>query len=119
MQSINHGKYINYLILQPNSGIDVLQEGKGNSLFPEGFRQGMIKKTAPPNPCSTPMRWFDTNLYSFANNLLTFSTSGPFLSVLRPVIELRPLSAQILMAGLGLGAPPSPALIPLPQQFCL
>lgn len=44
MQNINHGKYINYLILQPNSGIDVLQEGKGNSLFPEGLRQGMIKK---------------------------------------------------------------------------
>lgn len=48
MQNINHGKYINYLILQSNSEIDVLHEGKGNSLFPEDFRQGMIKKN--PNP---------------------------------------------------------------------
>lgn len=45
MQNINHGKYINYLILQSNSEIDVLHEGKGNSLFPEDLRQGMIKKT--------------------------------------------------------------------------
>lgn len=44
MQSINHGKYINYLILQSNSEIDVLHEGKGNSWFPEDLRQGMIKK---------------------------------------------------------------------------
>lgn len=44
MQNINHGKYINYLILQSNSEIDVLHEGKGNSLFPEDLRQGMIKK---------------------------------------------------------------------------
>ena len=44
MQNINHGKYINYLILQSNSEIDVLHEGKGNSWFPEDLRQGMIKK---------------------------------------------------------------------------
>lgn len=44
MQNINHGKYINYLILQSNSEIDVLHVGKGNSLFPEDLRQGMIKK---------------------------------------------------------------------------
>lgn len=47
MQNINHGKYINYLILQSNSEIDVLHEGKGNSLFPEDLRQGMIKKKKP------------------------------------------------------------------------
>lgn len=48
MQNINHGKYINYLILQSNSKIDVLHEGKGNSLFPEDLRQGMIKKKKNP-----------------------------------------------------------------------
>lgn len=50
MQNINHGKYINYLILQSNSEIDVLHEGKGNSLFPEDLRQGMIKKKKKQKP---------------------------------------------------------------------
>lgn len=54
MQNINHGKYINYLILQPNSGIDVLQEGKGNSLFPEGLSQGMIKNQPHQALLSSP-----------------------------------------------------------------
>jgi len=53
MQNINHGKYINYLILQSNSEIDVLHEGKGNSLFPEDLRQGMIKKKKKQQPCCT------------------------------------------------------------------
>ena len=44
MQNINHGKYINYLILQSNSEIDVLHEGKGSSWSPEDLRQGMIKE---------------------------------------------------------------------------
>lgn len=55
MQNINHGKYINYLILQPNSGIDVLQEGKGNSLFPEGLSQGMIKNQPHQTLLSSPV----------------------------------------------------------------
>lgn len=50
MQNINHGKYINYLILQSNSEIDVLHEGKGNSWFPEDLRQGMIKKKKKKDP---------------------------------------------------------------------
>lgn len=44
MQSINHSCYINYLILQSNSKINVEYERKGNSWFPEDLRQGMIKK---------------------------------------------------------------------------
>lgn len=58
MQNINHGKYINYLILQSNSEIDVLHEGKGNSLFPEDFRQGMIKKNPKPRLCVSSIQIF-------------------------------------------------------------
>jgi len=53
MQNINHGKYINYLILQSNSEIDVLHEGKGNSPFPEDLRQGIIKEKN--QTCCTPV----------------------------------------------------------------
>lgn len=74
MQNINHGKYINYLILQSNSEIDVLYERERNSRFPADQRQKMIKK----KDCCTPVHLFDINLYSFANNLFPFSTLGPF-----------------------------------------
>lgn len=58
MQNINHGKYINYLILQSNSEIDVLHEGKGNSWFPEDLRQGMIKKRPAVLLCVSSIQIF-------------------------------------------------------------
>lgn len=58
MQNINHGKYINYLILQSNSEIDVLHEGKGNSCFPEDLRQGMIKKRPAVLLCVSSIQIF-------------------------------------------------------------
>lgn len=58
MQNINHGKYINYLILQSNSEIDVLREGKGNSWFPEDLRQGMIKKRPAVLLCVSSIQIF-------------------------------------------------------------
>lgn len=60
MQNINHGKYINYLILQSNSEINVLHEGKKNSLFPEDLRQGMIffKKKSSILSCVSSIQIF-------------------------------------------------------------
>lgn len=81
-------KYINYLILQSNSEIDVLHEGR-KLMVPEDLRQGMIKKRPAVLLCVSSIQIFIH--LPIISSIFHFRT---ILSVLKPIIELSLLSAQ-------------------------
>lgn len=119
MQDINHGKYINYLISQSNSEINAAtstaQKRGGRardrvcrsrkSALPADLRetQWWLKRGGKKQESRRKMKswrctlsvWrFDTNPYSFANNLFLFFCLATAWSGLKGLIELGLLSAQ-------------------------